>query len=132
MQTDCRGLALTTDSEGAAKHIDRAVTDFLDYGVTASAQVKAALESDPAFVLAQCFRGYFLLMLENRAILPRVQQTLDEIRPHLARGHAAGTVCMSRRWTRGRRATSQGVLSLGGDPHRSIRSTCSHSSCTTP
>jgi tetratricopeptide (TPR) repeat protein len=84
MQTDCRGLALTTTSEGAAKHIDRAVTDFLDYGVTASAQAKAALENDPAFVLAQCFRGYFLLMLENRAILPKVQQTLDEIRPNLA------------------------------------------------
>ena len=35
-------------------------------------------------MLALCFRGYFLLMLENKAILPKVRQTLDEIRPNLA------------------------------------------------
>ncbi len=83
MQLDSRGLELTTSSKSAAGHIDQAVTDFLDYRVTASGQVKAALEQDPAFVLAQCFRGYFLLMLENKAILPKVQQTLDEIRSNL-------------------------------------------------
>ena len=83
MQVDCRGLALTTSSAGAAKHIDQAVTAFLDYRTTASAHVKSALEQDPAFVLALCFRGYFLLMLENKAVLPKVKQTLDEIRPHL-------------------------------------------------
>jgi tetratricopeptide (TPR) repeat protein len=84
MQVDSRGLELTTSSEAAAKHIDQAVTDYLDYRLTASGHVKAALEEDRAFVLAQCFRGYFLLMLENKAILPKVQQTLDEIRPNLA------------------------------------------------
>ncbi len=83
MPVDCRGLALTTSSADAAKHIDQAVTAFLDYRTTASAHVKSALEQDPAFVLAQCFRGYFLLMLENKAILPKVGQTLDEIRPRL-------------------------------------------------
>jgi tetratricopeptide (TPR) repeat protein len=83
MQTDCRGLTLTTDSAAAARHVDQAVTDYLDYGTTASAQVKAALEQDPACVLAQCFRGYFFLMLENKAVLPRVQQTLNEIKPNL-------------------------------------------------
>lgn len=82
MQVDSRGLVLTTSSESAAKHIDQAVTDYLDYRLTASGHVKAALEEDPAFVLAQCFRGYFLLMLENKAILPKVQQTLDQIRPN--------------------------------------------------
>jgi tetratricopeptide (TPR) repeat protein len=84
MYTDCRGLQLTTSSENAAKHIDRAVTDYLDYQTTAFGCVRAALEQDPGFVLALCFRGYFLLMLENKAILPKVQQTLDEIRPSLA------------------------------------------------
>ena len=84
MQTDCRGLALTTASAGAAKHIDQAVTAFLDYRTTASAHVKSALEQDPTFVLALCFRGYFLLMLENRAVLPKVQQAVDESRPYLA------------------------------------------------
>lgn len=83
MQVDCRGLALTTSSAGAAQHIDQAVSAFLDYLTTASAHVKSALEQDPAFVLALCFRGYLLLMLENKAILPKVKQTLDDVRPHL-------------------------------------------------
>jgi tetratricopeptide (TPR) repeat protein len=83
MQVDCRGLELTTASENAARHIDQAVADYLDYGTTASAQVKAALDADRDFALAQCCRGYFLLMLENKAILPRVQQTLEQIRPQL-------------------------------------------------
>jgi tetratricopeptide (TPR) repeat protein len=83
MHMDRRGLALTTSNESAANHIDQAVTDYLDYQTTAFGCVRAALEQDPAFVLALCFRGYFLLMLENKAILPKIQQTLDEIRPNL-------------------------------------------------
>lgn len=83
MQIDCRGLALTTSSADAARNIDQAVTAYLDYRMTASGHVKAALEQDPAFVLALCIRGYFFLMLENKALLPRVKQTLDDIGPHL-------------------------------------------------
>jgi tetratricopeptide (TPR) repeat protein len=83
MQVDCRGLELTTSSADAAKHVDQAVTAFLDYRATVGAQVKSALEHDPNFVLAQCYRGYFFLMLENKALLPRVKQTLNDIAPHL-------------------------------------------------
>src|SRR6185436_1275538 len=96
MQTDCRGLALTTTSEGAAKHIDRAVTDFLDYGVTASAQAKAALENDPAFVLAQCFRGYFLLMLETGPSCRRSSRRSMRSGP-ISRRSRPGNACMCRR-----------------------------------
>ena len=83
MQVDCRGLAITTSSADAARNIDEAVTAYLDYRMTASGHIKAALELDPACVLALCIRGYFFLMLENKAVLPRVKQTLDEIKPHL-------------------------------------------------
>ncbi len=81
MQMDSRGLALTTSSESAAKRVDQATADYLDYRTTASSHVKAALEADPDFALALCFRGYFLLMLENRAVFPKIKQTIDEIRP---------------------------------------------------
>jgi len=84
MYADCRGLTLTTVDQAAALHLDAAVNDYLDYRTTAFGHVRAALERDPACVLALCFRGYFLLMLENRAILPKVRQTLDEAAPHLA------------------------------------------------
>jgi len=54
-------------TKAAAKHIDAAVTDYLDHRTTAFGRVRSALEQDPAFVLALCFRGYFLLMLEKQS-----------------------------------------------------------------
>jgi tetratricopeptide (TPR) repeat protein len=83
MQLDSRGLAITTPSADAAKAIDQAVKAYMDYGTTAGAHLKTALEHDPASVMALCMRGYFFLMLETKALLPRVMQTLDEIKPHL-------------------------------------------------
>lgn len=80
MQTDNRGLPLTTSSAEAAANIDAAVSDFLDYGVGASGKLKAALDADPDCALAQCFRGYFMMMLEMRAVLPKVQQTVAALR----------------------------------------------------
>ncbi|NNF76741.1 MAG: tetratricopeptide repeat protein [Rhizobiales bacterium] len=79
MQHDIRGLDLSTSSAEVARHLDGAVADFLDYGQTASAQVKAALEEDPECALAQCYRGYLLMMLENRAVFPKIQQALDSL-----------------------------------------------------
>lgn len=83
MQHDERGLELTTSSADAVKHVDEAVSAFMNYLTTASANVKAALELDPDLVLANCFRGYFLMMLENRAVLPKVRDTIDRMKPHL-------------------------------------------------
>ncbi|MCB1472896.1 MAG: tetratricopeptide repeat protein [Rhodobiaceae bacterium] len=79
MQLDSRGLEITTASADAVRHLDAAVADYLDYGQTASAEVKAALDADPDCALAQCYRGYLLMMLENRAVLPKVQQALDAL-----------------------------------------------------
>jgi tetratricopeptide (TPR) repeat protein len=84
MQTDMRGLLLTTESGAAAGDIDTAVSDYLDYGVGASASLKSALERDPAFALAQCFRGYFMMMLEMRAVLPKVRQVLCDLESRLS------------------------------------------------
>ena len=56
MQADSRGLDLTTSSEVAAKHIDQAVTDYLDYRTTASGNVKAALDAIKPFGNHRLFR----------------------------------------------------------------------------
>ena len=80
MHTDAQGNVLTTESAEAAALFAQAITDFMDYRTTPSARLKEALEKDPDFALAACFRGYFLMMLENRKILPRVRETLDTLR----------------------------------------------------
>ena len=79
MQQDIRGLEVTTASATAVSHLDNAVADYLDYGQNASSEVKAALEADPDCALAQCYRGYLLMMLENRAVFPKIQQALDNL-----------------------------------------------------
>ncbi len=79
MQLDVRGLEISTSSADAAKYLDGAVADFLDYGQTAGAQVKAALEADPDCPLAQCYRGYLLMMLETRAVYPKIKQALGTL-----------------------------------------------------
>ena len=54
-------------------------------------------------MLALCIRGYFFLMLENKALLPRVKQTLDDITPHLgaATGASSSTSRRSQAWAAG-------------------------------
>lgn len=79
MHHDIRGLAVTTTSADAVRHLDAAVADFLNYGTGASTAVKNALAADPNCALAQCYRGYFLMMLENRAVFPKIQEALDAL-----------------------------------------------------
>jgi hypothetical protein len=79
MRHDKRGLELSTSSGDAARLIDEAVGDFLNYGVGASGKLKAALEADPSCAMAQCFRAYFMMMLEMRSVLPKVQQSASDL-----------------------------------------------------
>ena len=132
MQFDSRGLAITTPSAEAAKNIDQAVKAYMDYGTTAGGHLKTALEHDPACVLALCIRGYFFLMLENKALLPRVKQTLDEIRPHLGARDAARTAPREGAGGVGGRRHHAGLLPLGRGADGISRSTFWRSSFTTP
>ena len=80
MHHDIRGLAVTTANTQAVQHLDRAVHDFLNYGTGASGAVKDALAADPDCALAQIYRGYLLMMLENRAVFPKIEAALDALR----------------------------------------------------
>jgi len=77
MQHDIRGLEISTSSKAAAQKLDLAVADYLDYGTNAGNLVKEALSEDADCALAQCYRGYLLMMLENRAVFPKIQEILD-------------------------------------------------------
>ena len=80
MIEDVRGLAMSTNSTVAAERYNEAVVDFLNYRLVAGKRVKSALEADPEFVLAQCFRASLMLMLETDAIVPRINKTIADLR----------------------------------------------------
>ncbi|MEC7489282.1 MAG: tetratricopeptide repeat protein [Pseudomonadota bacterium] len=79
MYHDGQGNLLTTSSPVAAAYFSEAISDFLDYRTTPSARLKDALAEDPDFALASCLRAYFLMMTENRAVLPRVLDTIKTL-----------------------------------------------------
>ena len=83
MHQNSRGLSLTTASSDAADAYNLAVSDYLDYRGSAFGRLKAAIEADPEFVMALCFRGYFFQMMETTAIRPKVQGWIDEMQPLL-------------------------------------------------
>ena len=68
MAQDAYGLELTTSSDDAAAAWDRAVAASLEHRLIASKHVKAALEHDPDFVMALCFRGAMILMIGSNQV----------------------------------------------------------------
>gem|GEM_PF-6068654 len=83
MIDDVRGLGLSTTNADAASLYGDAVRDYLDYRGSAFPKLKSAIEADPEFVMALCFRACFFQMMETTAIRPRVQGWIDEMQPLL-------------------------------------------------
>jgi hypothetical protein len=80
MFCDARGLNLTTDSAAAVAAFNAAVSDYFEYRLSASERVKAALAADPTFVMGQCLRGYFMLMIGSNSTVPAARKALEQAR----------------------------------------------------
>jgi hypothetical protein len=76
MQHDERGLPVSTDSAEAVALFDRAVEHYLKFHLDTMSLVGRALETDPHFVLAHCFKGYLLLSAANPAYRPQIAAAL--------------------------------------------------------
>ena len=55
---DGQGLTVTVSDDAAVSAYNRAVTEWLDYKITAMRTLKQAIEIDPDFCIAHSFRGY--------------------------------------------------------------------------
>jgi tetratricopeptide (TPR) repeat protein len=64
---DLHGLSLGTENAAAAASLNRALSSYLGYRADVSDHVKAALQADPAFALAQCVKGYLMMLAYNHA-----------------------------------------------------------------
>jgi len=103
-QHDQRGLVLTTASPEAAEHVARAIADYLEYRLSAMPAVKQAIEADPAFALAHCLRGYFLMLIGAEAVVPGARKALAAAEAHSegASERERGHIKALRAWTEGR------------------------------
>ncbi len=89
--TDCRGLAITAASDEAVAGFDRTVGAYLGLRMDTGDHLKATLEADPSFVMANVLRGYFMLLFASRKLLGRALSSLEA-----ARGAAGEGGCNRR------------------------------------
>ena len=68
---DARGVAITAPHSEAVSLLDATLLSYLAFKLDTGDRLKAALASDPSLVMAPVLRGYFLLLLEKRELVPR-------------------------------------------------------------
>jgi hypothetical protein len=68
---DARGVAVTAPDSAAVSLLDAALLSYAAFKSDTGDRLKAALASDPSLVMAPVLRGYFLLLLEKRELVPR-------------------------------------------------------------
>ncbi len=90
MFKDCRGLALTTVSEEAARAFDHAIDGFLGYQADLRARMETVLAADPHCGLAHCLQGILLMMGFHAGALDAARSALAQARrcPATAREQA--------------------------------------------
>ena len=81
MQTDQRGLTLTTQSADAARLFDETIISNLEYRTGTAAKLKAVLAADSEFVMGQTLKGYFLMLFGSNVYLDGVAKCLDFCEP---------------------------------------------------
>jgi tetratricopeptide (TPR) repeat protein len=70
MPQDSHGLAISTASAEAAEAFDRTVASYLKFRLDTRDHLARTLKADPEFGLAQCVKGYFVMLLYNTAAVP--------------------------------------------------------------
>ena len=89
-RTDCRGLEITAANGEAVAGFDRTVGAYLGLRMDTGDHLKATLEADPSFVMANVLRGYFMLLFASRKLLGRALSSLDAARQAVEKGGCNG------------------------------------------
>lgn len=82
MQSDGRGLALTTANAEAAARYNAAIDAYFQYRTSAGKHAKAAVEADPGFALGHCLRGYLFMLFGARAFHGKAREALAQAEAH--------------------------------------------------
>ncbi|MCC7272456.1 MAG: tetratricopeptide repeat protein [Alphaproteobacteria bacterium] len=74
--TDARGVAVTAATPDAVAHLDASVAAFLAFRTDTGERLKPALAADPDCVAANVQRGYYMMLMANRTLVPRAAKSL--------------------------------------------------------
>jgi hypothetical protein len=84
MQQDPRGLAITTESRAAARHLDAAMLAFLAQRTDVESLLSRALLADPSLVAGHCFLGFTKLLAARRPLAEAAGSDLAAARRGIA------------------------------------------------
>ncbi|MGH7032120.1 MAG: hypothetical protein ACREFL_00145 [Stellaceae bacterium] len=85
MHQDRRGIAVTSSSAAACRHLDEAVSSVLAHRADTQGHLAAALAADPGFAVAHCLSGFLLLLLGRAELAPAARRALGQARISLGR-----------------------------------------------
>ena len=85
MMQDCRGIDVTSRSQVALLHLEKATASFLAHRRDLSPHIEAALAADPDLVAAHCLAGFSYLLLGRAELLPLARHRAGRARAALAR-----------------------------------------------
>jgi len=77
MPVDPRGLEVTAHDPASVSRLEATLAAYCAFRKDTGDRLKAALAGDPQLVLAHLMRGYFMLLLAKRELLPRARQAAE-------------------------------------------------------
>lgn len=117
MQSDIRGLELSTNPAGAAA-FDHLIVGYITQRADTGSRLDAVLATDPDFAMAHCMRGYFAMLSFKDAMTPTAKEAA-----RAARERAEGATERERRHIDALDAWAEGNLdghSTSGNPFCAI------------
>jgi hypothetical protein len=84
MFRDCRGLEVTVAARSALDRFERATDLLHSYRLDPMAELKAALDEDPGFVMAYAMRGALLCTMTEKGVMPLVAEAVAAAGQHAA------------------------------------------------
>jgi len=75
--SDPRGIAVTAASAESVARLEATIAAYCAFRKDTGDRLKEALAADPHLVMAHLLRGYFMLLLVKRELLPRARQALE-------------------------------------------------------
>jgi tetratricopeptide (TPR) repeat protein len=82
LQTDERGLGLTTSSAAAAAAFDDVLHCYLEYRLRIGPAIKAMLGADPTFVMGRVLVGYLMMARATNQGVAEARKALEAAREH--------------------------------------------------
>jgi len=101
--SDRRGLEFSAASPEAVAALDAATDSYLGFRRDTGDKLKAVFAADADMVMAHVVRGYFMMLMGNRALVPRAEQAAAaaEARFDAATARERQHTAALRAWTKG-------------------------------